>query len=126
MRPAAPGRRESSCKGGSGDGGGPAVAAAGGAHTNAAPEGNATEGGPPPPHPPVWYGTRLSNCNGPRLDSLFGRAGNICFRSKLFIVATERRFPGGIGGIASMARKDHAFEYSGDDFPAVSILNCWQ
>ena len=52
MRPAAPGRRESSCKGGSGDGGGPAVAAAGGAHTNAAQEGNATEGGPPPPQPP--------------------------------------------------------------------------
>ena len=33
---------------------------------------------------------------------------------------------GDIIGIASMERKDNAFEYSGDGFPAVSMLNCWQ
>jgi hypothetical protein len=39
-------------------------------------------------------------------------APNICFRNKLFSVAMEDRFSAGIGGIASMERKDQDLAYS--------------
>ena len=39
-------------------------------------------------------------------------APNICFWNKLFSVAMEDRFSAGIGGIASMERKDQDLAYS--------------